>query len=93
MRTKSELVAAVSAASGLSKGDTEAALEAFRDVIENEMANGSGELLWPRVGRFYRQTRAPRTISTPMTGGERRQIPETRIVRFSPSATLKELVR
>ena len=88
---KAELVAAVAEKAGLSKKDSEKAVNAAFDAISAELAAG-GKVQLVGFGSFETKTRDARVGRNPHTGQEI-QIPAGRVVRFSASANFKEAVK
>jgi len=87
---KSELVAAVAEKTGLSKKDTQAAIDATIKTIEEALKEGK-KVSFIGFGSFEVVTRAPRIARVPGTGKEI-QIPETKSVKFKVGKKLKELL-
>ena len=87
---KSELVAAMAEASGLSKKDSEAALKAFIGVVSGELQKKEKVQLIG-FGTFETSERAARTGHNPRTG-EAIKIKKSVVPKFKPGASLKELV-
>ena len=64
---KSEFVAKIAEASGLSKKDAASALEGLCAVIKDEVVGGKAVML-PGIGKIQCRERAERTIRNPATG-------------------------
>jgi DNA-binding protein HU-beta len=87
---KSELVSAIAAKSGLTKAQSEEALNAFQEVLVESLAKGeavklTGLLSIERVSRAARTGRNPRT-------GEEISIPAGFGVKVSVGSALKKAV-
>ena len=87
---KSELVAAMAEASGLSKKDSEAALKAFIGVVSGELQKKEKVQLIG-FGTFETSERAARTGRNP-ANGESIKIAASTLVKFKAGAALKEKV-
>lgn len=88
---KSEVVAAIAEKSGLTKADSEAALNAFQEFLVDSVAKGEAVKL-TGVFALERVRRAARTGRNPRTG-EEIQIPESWGIKLSPGALLKNAVK
>ncbi|PFG44693.1 DNA-binding protein HU-beta [Isoptericola jiangsuensis] len=87
---KSELASAIAAKAGLTKSDSEAALNALQEVLVESLGKGeavkiTGLLSVERVERAARTGRNPRT-------GEEIQIPAGYGVKISAGSLLKKAV-
>ena len=87
---KSELVAAMSEKTRLTKKDCEAALDAFVAVIGDALKSGDKVQL-VGFGAFEVKERAARTARNPKTN-EPVAIPASRLPTFKPGKALKETV-
>ena len=87
---KSELISVISANSGLSKKDSEKALNATVDAITNALIDGDKVQL-VGFGIFDVKERAARTGRNPKTK-ETIDIPATRTPLFKPGRPLKDAV-
>ena len=87
---KSELITAIADKSGLNKKDSENMLQAFEDVVSEELANG-GKIQLVGFGAFNVTERKERTGRSPQTG-EEITIPASKAVRFKAGKNLKDLV-
>ena len=87
---KSELVAAMSKKSSLTKKDCEAALDAFIAAIRDALKSGDRVQL-VGFGVFEMKERAARTARNPRTN-EPVKIPASRLPMFKPGKALKETV-
>jgi len=91
VHNKSEVVAAIADKSGLTKADSEAALDAFREFLIDSVGRGEAVKL-TGVFSLERVKRAARTGRNPRTG-EEIQIPESWGVKLTPGALLKNAVK
>ena len=87
---KSELIAAAAEKAGLSKKDTEAAVNAAIDAITAALKKGDKVQL-VGFGSFEVKTRAARTGRTPQTGKEIK-IPASKLPAFKAGKALKDAV-
>ncbi|MBQ3089468.1 MAG: HU family DNA-binding protein [Oscillospiraceae bacterium] len=87
---KSELIQQAAIRSGLSKRDTELALNAALEVMGEALAQGDKVQLMG-FGAFETKDRAPRTARNPKTL-EPVELPASRTVSFRPGKALKESV-
>jgi len=87
---KGELVDKMHEASGLSKSDAEAALNAFIEVVQDAVAGGD-KVTIPGFGNFSQSARAEREGRNPATGATM-TIPATKVAKFSVGAKFKERV-
>jgi DNA-binding protein HU-beta len=85
---KSELVAAVSDESGVSKADVERTLTGLFDVISGVVARGDEKVSIPGWISFEQTTRSARMGRNPQTG-EALHVPETKAVKISAGSKLK----
>lgn len=88
--TKSELISAVAEKSGLTKKNTDAAIQAFVDVVIEEMKNG-GKIQLVGFGTFEVSERPAREGRNPRTG-ESMTVPATKTVKFKAGKALKDQV-
>lgn len=88
---KAELIAAMAEASGLSKKDCGAALEAFTGVVEKELCKDNKVKL-VGFGTFEVRSRAARTGRRPGTM-EAVEIPATKVAVFKAGKPLKDAVQ
>lgn len=84
---RTELIESMSAKSGLSKKDSDAALKAFLDTVTEEIKKGRKVQL-VGFGTFETSKRAARTGKNPQTG-EIINIPENTVPKFKAGSTLK----
>jgi len=87
---KTELVAAISAKTELSKKDSEKALKAFIDVVTEELVKGEKVQL-VGFGTFEVAARAERTGKNPQTG-KQIKIAASKAPKFKAGKALKETV-
>ena len=87
---KTDLIAAVAEASGVSKKDAERVLNASIDKITQELAKG-GRVQLSGFGIFETKTRQAKVGRNPSTK-ETIQIPAARVPAFKPSQNLKDIV-
>ncbi len=87
---KAELVAAIADKASLSKKDAGAALEAFKDVVSEELKKGE-KIQIIGFGTFEVSERAARTGRNPQTG-EEMTIPASKAPKFKAGKALKDLV-
>lgn len=87
---KAELVAKVAEKSGLTKKDTEKAVSAVFETIEDALAVGDKVSL-VGFGTFERRTRSPREGRNPQTGAPVK-IPAANVPAFKASKALKDRV-
>ncbi len=88
---KSDLVNAIAEATGLTKKDSTAALEAFMDVVKSSLQKGETITL-TGFGTFLVAVREAREGRNPQTN-EKIQIPRTKVPKFRPGKALKEAVK
>jgi DNA-binding protein HU-beta len=87
---KSQLIAAVSSDSGLSKADTARAIESLLDTVTRTLKKGD-EVSITGFGKFSVVNRKARQGVNPRTG-ERVKIKASKAPKFSAGATLKQAV-
>jgi len=87
---KTELINAVAETSGLTKKDSEVALNAILDTIQNAMKNGDKVQL-VGFGSFEVKSRAARTGRNPRTK-EVVEIPASKVPVFKAGKALKDAV-
>ena len=88
---KTELIAAMVEASGLTKKDCEAALAAFTSAVETAMKGGDKVQL-VGFGTFEVKERAARTGKNPATGATI-EIPASKAPAFKPGKAFKDSVQ
>lgn len=87
---KSQLVEAVAADSGLSKADSQRAVESFVDTVGKTLKKGD-EVVITGFGKFSVVKRAARQGVNPRTG-EKVKIKASKAPKFTAGATLKQTV-
>jgi len=87
---KSELVCAIAEASGLTKADSEKALNATTEAIKSSLTKGESIQLIG-FGTFSISERSARTGRNPQTGKEI-QIAAKKVAKFKPGKALDEAV-
>ena len=87
---KSQLIAAVSSDSGLSKVDSARAIDSLLDTVTRSLKKGD-EVSITGFGKFSVVNRSARMGVNPRTG-ERVKIKASKAPKFSPGAALKEAV-
>lgn len=88
---KTDLVVAVAEEVGLTKKETEKAIDVFLDRIKAELEN-DGIVKLSGFGVFSVKVRKER-IGTSPVDGNKITIPQTRTVGFKPSRNLKETIK
>lgn len=91
MANKQELVDSVANATGLTKKDATAAVDAVFTSIEEALKNGEKVQLIG-FGNFEVRDRAARKGRNPQTGAEI-EIPASKVPAFKPGKALKEAVK
>ena len=89
--TKGDLVARISKEAGLTKADSDRALNAFMDNIKKALRKGDTVNLIG-FGTFSVTRRKARTGRNPQTGKELK-IPAARVPKFKPGKGLKDAVK
>lgn len=87
---KAEFVTTVSEKTGMSKKDSEAAIQAVLDVFMEEVSAGK-KVSFPGFGSFSLKSRAARKGRNPQTG-EEIDIPESKTPGFTPAKAWKDAV-
>jgi DNA-binding protein HU-beta len=87
---KTQLIEAVAADSGLSKADSQRAIESFVATVGKTLKKGD-EVAITGFGKFSVVKRAARTGVNPRTG-EKVKIKASKAPKFSPGASLKQIV-
>lgn len=87
---KSELVAAIAEATGLSKAASERVIQSFTTTVQNSLAKGEDVTLIG-FGTFTVRERAARTGRNPQTGQEI-QIKASKVPAFKPGKGLKDAI-
>ena len=88
--TKKDFITAVSEETGLTKKDSEAAVNAFIDVVTRELAAGKTVQL-TGFGTFEVRSRKEKTCIVPQTK-EKVTVPATKTPAFKPGKALKDAV-
>ncbi|USS87413.1 MULTISPECIES: HU family DNA-binding protein [Fructilactobacillus] len=91
MANKAELVDDVAQATGLTKKDATAAMDAVFDAIQAQLAKGERVQLIG-FGSFEVRERAARKGRNPQTGKEI-EIPASKVPAFKPGKALKDAVK
>ena len=86
--TKAELISAIAKSTGLTKADSERALNSFLAAAKNAIKK-EGKLPLAGFGTFVVVNRKARTGRNPQTGAPI-QIKASKVVRFRPGKELKE---
>jgi DNA-binding protein HU-beta len=89
--TKSEIISEVAAKTGMTKKDSDTAVNAVFDAIVSALSSGD-KVQIVGFGTFEVKTRAEHVGRNPYTG-ESMTIPESKHVSFSAGKTLKESVK
>ncbi|MBQ0028913.1 MAG: HU family DNA-binding protein [Paludibacteraceae bacterium] len=84
--TKNELIDAIASKSGLTKADSQKALNAVMESIAGELKRG-GNVQLVGFGTFSVDERAAREGRNPATG-EKMQIPAKKVAKWKPSKGL-----
>ena len=88
---KKELVSALAAQTGVSQSDCGEMLNAFCEVVTNEMKQGDGtKVVIPGFGQFISKHRPSREMRNPSTGKMMMSQAKTS-ASFKPAADLKDL--
>lgn len=87
---KNELLEKVSLASGLTKKESEAAINAFLETLTDVLKAGD-KISLKGFGTFEVRTREARTGRNPRTG-ETMEIPASKVPAFKASSALKNVV-
>jgi DNA-binding protein HU-beta len=90
MMNKSELIDAIAATSGLTKSDSNKALDAFLEAVTVALGKGESVAL-VGFGTFSVKERSPRKGRNPQTG-EEIMIEAAKIPAFKAGKTLKDAV-
>ena len=87
---KIELVSAIAEKANISKKDATSALDAFTEVVTEQLKKGD-KISLIGFGTFETSTRAARTGRNPQTG-EEMEIPESTSAKFKAGKALKDYV-
>lgn len=88
---KPEIIQALSEKTGMTKNEAAACLDAFTDIVTNELKKG-GSVKLVGFGTFEVSNRAERNGRNPQTG-EPMTIPATKTPHFKPGKLLKDAVK
>ncbi|MFO7727658.1 MAG: HU family DNA-binding protein [Desulfonatronovibrio sp.] len=89
--TKADLVSKMADKAGLTKTDSEKALNAFLESVEETLVS-EGKLTLTGFGTFAVEQRKARNGRNPRTG-EEIKIPACKVVKFRPGKILKDAVK
>jgi len=87
---KKEMIERLAQKTGMTKADSQKALEGVLDVVFEELRSGNSISL-TGFGTFTVAERKPRTGRNPQTGAEI-NIPAAKVPKFKPGKKLKEAV-
>ncbi|MBR1648458.1 MAG: HU family DNA-binding protein [Alphaproteobacteria bacterium] len=87
---KSELIASIAGATGLTKNNSAKALDAFINTVTKSLIKGE-EIRLIGFGTFAVSKRAATTGHNPRTGAELK-IPARKVAKFKPGKALQEAV-
>ena len=90
--TKQEFIGKVSQKAGLSSRDAAKAVEAFLDTITEALTSGD-DVSFTGFGKFSTSRRAAREGVNPRNPGQKVQIPEATVPKFSAGSSLKTAVK
>ena len=90
--TKQDLIAAAAAASGVTKKDSQAVLDAALDAITSSLAKGDSVTI-TGFGTFRVSHRAARNGVNPRNPQEKISIPAMKVPAFKAGKSLKDAVR
>ena len=90
--TKQEFVERVASKSGLSKRDSQTAVDAMLDSITDALKSGN-DVTFTGFGKFTTQRRAARMGVNPRNPSQKVNIPAATVPKFSAGSTLKQAVR
>ena len=88
--TKKDFIASLSEKTGLTKKDAEATVNAFIDIITDELAKG-GTVQITGFGTFEVRSRKEKTCIVPQTK-EKVLVPATKTPAFKPGKALKDSI-
>lgn len=89
--TKADLVSKIAENAGLTKTDSEKALNAFLGAVQDTLVS-QGKLTLTGFGTFAVEQRKARNGRNPRTG-EEIKIPACKVVKFRPGKILKDAVK
>lgn len=87
---RSELIDAVADRSGVARGDVDAVLKGFQDVVSSTVAKGEEKITIPGFLSFEQGARSARTGRNPQTG-ETIQVAASKTVKISAGSKLKAI--
>ncbi|MEX2660001.1 MAG: HU family DNA-binding protein [Acidimicrobiales bacterium] len=87
---RSELIDAVADRSGVARGDVDAVLKGFQDVVSSTVAKGEDKITIPGFLSFEQGARSARTGRNPQTG-ETIQVAASKTVKISAGSKLKAI--
>ena len=90
--SKQQFVDKVAEKSGLNRRDASKAVDAMLESI-TESLQGGQNVTFTGFGKFSVQRRAAREGVNPRNPGQKVQIPEANVPKFSPGSSLKQAVR
>ena len=90
--TKQEFVGRVATKSGLSQRDAAKAVDAFLDSVTEALKSGDS-VSFTGFGKFSTSRRAAREGVNPRNPGQKVQIPEANVPKFSAGSALKTAVK
>ncbi|MFO7816740.1 MAG: HU family DNA-binding protein [Thermodesulfobacteriota bacterium] len=89
--TKADLISKIAEKAGLTKADSEKALNSFLESVEDTLVK-EGKLTLTGFGTFAVEQRKERMGRNPRSG-EAIKIPACKVVKFRPGKILKEAVK
>jgi DNA-binding protein HU-beta len=90
--TKGEFIDEVATRTGLSKKDAGAAVDAVLSTISDTLKKG-GDVAFTGFGKFHVTKRSARTGVNPRNPGQKVQIAEATVPKFSAGSSLKQAVK
>jgi DNA-binding protein HU-beta len=90
--TKSEFIDSVADKANLSRKESAAAVDAVLDVVKESLQRGE-DVVFTGFGKFSVQNRKARTGVNPRNPGQKVEIPESRVPKFSAGSQLKAALR
>ena len=90
--TKQEFVDSIASKSELSRRDAAKAVDAFLDTITDALRSGDS-VTFTGFGKFSTSRRAARQGVNPRNPGEKVNIPEAMVPKFSAGSSLKQAVK
>ncbi len=89
---KKELVEKIAVKTEIRKGDVEAVVDAFEEVVTEALASG-GEVTLTGFGAFKVSQRKARTGVNPQNPSQKIQIPAVKVPKFKAGKGLKDAVK